>query len=109
MVASQRESYWKAHVERFETSGLSQRAYCDRHNVSMTSLHRWRRLLAHKPQSRAVEIVPTGNLLARPPMAVPTPCVTLTVIAGRYRVEVTDGFSPDTLSALLDVLEERGA
>ena len=53
--------------------------------------------------------MPIGNLLARPPMAVPTPCVTLTVIAGRYRVEVTDGFSPDTLSALLDVLEERGA
>ena len=109
MVASQRESYWKTHVERFESSGLSQRAYCDRHNVSMTSLHRWRRLLADKPQSRAVEIVPLGNLVARPPMTVPTPCATLTVIAGRYRVEVTDGFSADTLSSVLDVLEERDA
>lgn len=106
MVGSQRESYWRAHVERFESSGLTQRAYCNRHGLSMSSLHRWRRLLANKRPSRSVEIVPIGQLLTKLPAPPPT-CDALTLVAGRYRVEIPDGFSPATLGAVLDLLERR--
>ena len=108
MVSAQRESYWRNHVERFESSGLSQRAYCDRHNVSMGSLHRWRRILAGKRVERAVEIVPLGSFLTRP-QAAPESYAPVTVVAGRYRVEVGDGFSAETLGAVLDLLEGRRA
>lgn len=109
MVGSERESYWRGHVERFESSGLSQRAYCDRHSISMSSLHRWRGILAEQRRSRSVEIVPLGNLLSRPQVATTLGRAALTLVAGRYRVEVSDGFSAATLGAVLDLLEERGA
>jgi len=35
---------WRDHVEAWRDSGLSQKAYCVRHELTVSSLQRWRRI-----------------------------------------------------------------
>ena len=38
-----RLAYWADHYQRWQTSGLSQRTYCEREGVSYSSFDHWRR------------------------------------------------------------------
>ena len=49
MDREERVGFWSRHVESWKASGLSQRAYCEREAISVSSLQWWLR------RSRAVE------------------------------------------------------
>ena len=118
---SQKEAFWRKHVSAWREGGLSQRAYCELHHLALSTFQLWGRQInrpsrassvevvvsdqpqAELPQSSGVEIVPLGRAL-RPVR----PNSGLTVMVGsQYRVELGDEFNRATLTALLDVLEER--
>lgn len=40
-----KRSHWAEHHRRWQTSGLSQRQYCQRESLSLSSFDRWRRLI----------------------------------------------------------------
>jgi len=109
MPTVDKERYWSEHFENWEQSGLSQRAYCQRHRISLATFTVWRRRLAESARKPCVDIVPIA--MPRPPRPmVAGQLAPLTVVldGGRYRIEVRDGAEADTLRVVLDVLETRG-
>jgi hypothetical protein len=101
-----RERFWRRHLSAWKRSGLTQREYCKRQGVSEWSFSLWKRRLARSTTS-GVSFVPvtvTGSTtgIVGLPGAHRQP---LTLVVGsRYRLEVGDGFSDETLSRLLCVL-----
>jgi hypothetical protein len=50
---------WRSVINRFETSGLSTRAFCRQEEVTLSSLMRWRRkLVSADAESRFVDVTP---------------------------------------------------
>lgn len=109
---SRGEGYWAGHCEGWRGSGLSQRVYCQRHGLALSTFQLWRRRLAceqgkirTEPGEADFEIVP---LDFAPSISKPPSCPLVLVVAGgRYRVEVNEGTGPDALRVLLDALEAR--
>ena len=44
--AGEREALWRRHVEAWQVSGVTQRAYCEEHGLKAASLGYWRQRLA---------------------------------------------------------------
>jgi hypothetical protein len=93
--------FWKEHIQAWQASGLSQSQYCRQEALSLkTFTYRKRTLSPSSPQAlfHPVRIRPeedygsTGRSLSL-------------IIGHRYRIEVGDGFNPDTLHKLIETLE----
>lgn len=97
---------WRQLVSNWPGSGLSQAAYCRRHNISVASLHRWREIFRHAGRA---DQVPPGKSLQLLPVTLPEPaggkgqaiCV---VLDDGLRIELGADFQPATLRRALDVL-----
>ena len=103
---------WRAHIDDWGRSGMSQREYCARRGLSLSTFTLWRRRLritSDKPSGRStladlVDIVPVPcSVAATPEESV----LAVSVCGGRYRVEVGGLVSADALRVVLDVLESR--
>ena len=98
--------FWRKHETRWRDSGLTQREYCSRHGLSLSSFQRWRGNLAGRRPSQSLEIVPVLSLAA-PVEQLPMVPAAVTVAYGPYRVEVPPRFDRASLAAVLDLLGER--
>lgn len=99
----ERRKYWTAQVERWRESGLTQREYCKKEDLSIERFGAWKRRLDHEDKNES------RGLVAVPPKIVSAALFTARtvlglVVAERYRVEIPDAFSPSTLEAVLQVL-----
>lgn len=47
----QKRQFWKTHVEQWQLSGLSQRAYCRKHGLKTNHFYYWRRRI-QSPQGQ---------------------------------------------------------
>lgn len=102
------EQVWRRRIDAWHQSGLSQKAFCERNNLALSTFSLWRHRLSKpakqtNPVSACIEIVPVARVQA---MVVPTPPVVV-VVGGRYRVELAEGFQRETLLDVLQVLEAR--
>ena len=103
---SRKEQQWRRWIRQWQTSGLSIRAFCARHDLSQPSFYAWRRAIKQRDASTGtfvpVRVVPDGV-----PDVDPSSTTRLEVIlsCGR-RLRVPPGFDPVTLRQLLAVLEE---
>jgi len=99
---------WRQLVEGWPRSGLTQRAYCERHGMSLASLRRWREIFrseregAGAPSGKRLRLVPV-RLLDDEPCPVQGKGLTL-VLSDGVRLEVTPGFDEATLRRVLGVL-----
>lgn len=105
--ATDKESFWRGHVEGWRRGGLSQREYCGHHGLALSTFTLWRRQLLSAPAvthipEPAVEIVP----LRRMACAGEAPVV-LILGGGQYRLELQGGFQAETLRAVIAALEAR--
>jgi transposase len=97
-----KEQQWRHWIHQWQHSGLSVRAFCDRHGLAQPSFYAWRRTLQLRAAA-ASPFVPV-HLLPDEPRA---PAASLEVIlAGGRCLRVSPGFDPATLRQLLAVLEE---
>lgn len=48
-----KHAHWAEHHRRWQTSGLSQRQYCQRESLSLSSFDRWRRLIGQEADAVA--------------------------------------------------------
>jgi hypothetical protein len=89
-------------IQQGRHSGLSVRAFCDRHQLTPPTFSSWRRLLRLRDASAAC-FVPVQVVPDREPGLAGGVDV---VLAGGRRLRVAPGFDPDTLRQLLALLEE---
>ena len=100
-----RERFWRAHQSAWQRSGLTQREYCKGQGLSEWSFSDWKRRLTRK-ETPGVSFVPVAVSGSNPGRCGSSSSLTL-VVDSRYRVEVGEGFSGETLSRLLSVLGRR--
>jgi hypothetical protein len=99
-----RGEFWAAHREGWRGSGLSQREYCERHGLALSTFQVWNRRLACETEGKPrFEIVPVAQV-TRSAGARPLCPVVLVMGGGRYRLEIREGVAAETVRALLDVL-----
>jgi len=100
-----KEARWRHHMRCWQHSGVSQREYCERAGLALSTFQLWRRRLGTESPaaSTCVELVPVA--LGR--LETSSEPVVLLLGRGRYRIEVVEGVSADALRTVISVLEER--
>jgi transposase-like protein len=121
-----KEAYWRGQVERQAQSGLGVRAFCRQQGLAENLFYAWRRELAVRDREQAAAAADVQRTSAAQKSAAPdtaftevlvtapaeskstTPTATLEIIlASPRRIAIAPGFDPATLTAVLDVLEQR--
>jgi len=97
-----RRSLWRQRLAEQRASGESVTSWCFRHDISLPTFYYWRRQLPDAPAP--TPDVPAGWLALAP--QTPT-AATLTLRVGQVVIEVSAGFDPHLLGAVLTVLEAR--
>ena len=94
-------------IEEWKRSGLSQREFCDRNGVKLSTLQYWvvkgNREKAQGSRS-LVEIAPAK--INEPEGAYSTAIV---LVVGRHRIAIGRGFDGQVLEELIGILEHRDA
>ena len=80
-------------VNGFAKSGMTRRAYCEKHNIGISTLDYWRRAHTHKPKlvEVAIEAQPLGGFAL--------------VLANGRRIESSWKFASTDLTRLIHVAE----
>ena len=122
-----KEAYWRGHVEAHARSGLGVRAFCRERGLAENSFYAWRRELAVRDREPAaardttrasVSLQPASSaafaevVVTAPAERLPaTPAIEIILAPAcrsqPRRVAIAPGFDPATLTAVLDVLEQR--
>jgi hypothetical protein len=97
-----KQAHWRKHIEQWQGSSLTQAEYCRRNNLKTRTFTYWKRRL--KAATNEIRFVPVP--IEPPRLEKPNPRIKISV-NDHYRIEVPDGFNPDTLEQILRVLEVR--
>jgi hypothetical protein len=110
-IDREKRRYWRAQVEAWRGSGLSQVEYCRRQGLSATAFTTWKHRLGGARRAAEAEEV---EFVAFPLVAANDRCGALgggteraaltVVVKDRYRVEVGDGFTAATLARVIQTL-----
>ena len=115
--------FWRQVLARQQASGLTVPAYCAAHGLSQANFYRWQRVLAQRPERRAVPRPTPPRRSTHPPQAETLPLfvpldaldvATATraalevVLADGRVVRVRPGFDAATLGQRVACLEGRG-
>jgi hypothetical protein len=57
MSISSKQKFWQQHLHSWESSGLSQSAYCSKHNLSLTNFGYWRKRFKSDAPTKIIPIV----------------------------------------------------
>lgn len=100
MTRAERRAHWRAIIENQATSGMCIAAYCRNSHIKPSNFYTWRRRLKEQQPS-------TGGFLELVPTGVPESTSGVRVhLGGRLSIEVTRGFDPFTLRAVVETLNE---
>jgi transposase len=102
-LCQNKASLWQEHIEGWETSGLTQGIYCQRHAISLASFGYWRtRLKRMQPDKKGREI--EARFLPVQLMSTQhDPLLTLRT-PQNVSIDVSGGFDPQLLKEVLQVL-----
>lgn len=95
--------FWTRHVERWQASGLTQKAYCARRRLAKGSLGYWVSTLGRLKAS-ATDLVEVGRAEIKPQLS---SCSIEIAVEGRYLLRLWPGADPAQLREVLSVLESR--
>ena len=91
---------WSERIQDWKRSGLTQKAFCERHQLGLASFQRWRRILMteSKPaESSAVTFLPVKLTTSMAP--------SLALLVDELRIEIPVGFDPVTLKLVVQVIQ----
>jgi hypothetical protein len=101
-----KEQFWRAHLTRWQHSGLSIRAYCSRHHLAQPSFYHWRRTLAQRTAPAAASTPLTFVPLHLAPSPQPGPVLEVVLRNGRL-LRLTPEVPVAVVRNLLAALEDR--
>jgi transposase len=105
-----KEQHWRQLIERWQSSGLSVRAFCERHRLAVPSFYAWRRTLQQRDRRPPTSQTPESSaaflpIHVRHDAPDLTPSLELVLANGRC-LRIPAGFDAVALRALLAVLED---
>lgn len=99
--------FWQAHVKTWRKSGYSRAEYCRMNSLSYDALTYWQQRtgITVSPEG-GNSIIPVAQISAGnfPIRATTTPSLKVD-LKGRFKIEVTEDFSPNMLTRLINTLE----
>ena len=99
--SGQREAFWREQIQRYESSGLSVRRFCQEGRLSEASFYAWRRTLRLRArEAQAAAFVPV--VVAPPP---PISSNFTVELRGGRKLHLPETMSMDRVVALLRGLE----
>ena len=93
-----KEQHWHHHLLTWKKSGLTQAEYCRRNQLSIKCFTYWKSRVERREPSMKLVPVPVSPVREKESAELSF------VIGERYRVEVRDGFNPETFEKLVRVL-----
>ena len=98
-----KKDYWQQQIRNWKASGLSQKQFCRRQALALSTFAYWKRRI-EKPAAEKVKFYP----LSIPPSSTPPADSGLLVLIGkrRFAIEVKEEFSPTVLKKLILALEQ---
>ena len=100
-----KEQHWRELIRRWQHSGLSVRAFCQRQRLAVPSFYAWRRTLrqrdAQASQAAPVTFLPVH---VRHDDTDPTPPLELVLATGRH-LRIPHGYDPAHLGDVVRALE----
>ena len=102
--------FWQAPLEAWRESGLTQRAYCRRHELPEGDLSHWKHRLRKEQRrlSAKTQLVPIRVVKESAPGNVDQEGDLAWVFGSGLRLEIGNGFNPITLRRVLEVLGDGG-
>lgn len=98
-----KKDYWQQQIRNWKTSGLSQKQFCRRQSLAVSTFSYWKRRL---------EIL-KSELIKFYPLSIPAPTtppadsgLLLLIRKKRFVIEIKEEFSPTTLKKLISALEQ---
>lgn len=101
MERESRVRYWTRHIEAWKESGLSQRGYCKREGIAVSTLQWWCRRLRERDPAEAPRLVPVA-VAAIPD--VPDEPIEVVLLSGR-RLRLAAPRDETELARLVRLLE----
>jgi hypothetical protein len=96
-----KERQWRRWISQWQTSGLSVRDFCARHDLATASFYHWRRVLKRRAEE---EVLFAPVQVVADTASAQTSALEVVLADGRV-VRVAPGFDAATLRQLLAVLE----
>lgn len=97
-----RRRYWKEHVERWRSSGMTQKDYCMGNGLKWSTFHYWRKRLQEPRAPVSLIQVSLGSGTGSKDMQ-DWPGLML-LVGDRFKVQVGDEFNAATLARLVETL-----
>jgi hypothetical protein len=95
--------YWQQQIHNWKTSGLSQKHFCQREFLALSTFSYWKR----KIETLATEKIKFYPLSIPAPITPPADSGLLLFIGKkRYAIEIKEEFSPTALKKLISALEQ---
>lgn len=98
----EKQQFWATHIDSWKISGLRQVDYIRQNDLSRHRFTYWKRKLDKKEDPVTFIPIPGKAIRSQVPNN-EQGCLKLN-IGSTYQVEISDGFSPDTLSTLIRIL-----
>jgi hypothetical protein len=104
---TERRDFWKRHVRVWRRSGMTMRAYCERHAIARGTLGYWSWKLNNEGGGTGslVEVGPLKGSAEARAHSVERPVEVL--VGGRYVLRVWAGTTEEHLAGVLEALEGR--
>lgn len=93
--------FWEAHIKNWQQGGLSQVAYCRKHDLQQHQFSYWKKKLIQSDSD--ISFVPL-DLSQHLPVVVKASMINL-FTPGGYKIEINTGFDPSTLKQLLKTVQ----
>jgi hypothetical protein len=100
MTRAERRKQWRTIIDNQATSGMSIAAYCREHHLTSSYYYTWRRKL------RAEQSATGGFLELIPGKSVEAASGVRIGLGAKLAIEVTRGFDPYTLRAVVETLKD---
>lgn len=105
--AQVKRNIWKHHLKSWNSSGLSQAAYCRRHDLKVYDFQYWKkRLKPPQEQNNSSRLLPV-TLTDSDPFEPKCDSSGISILINRYSVKIGVEFNQHTLSKLINMLEAR--
>ena len=98
-----RREDWQGLISEHKQSGLTVKAFCQKHGVSEALFYSWRKRLIGEDQPARFALVATNGVAPSAPPLAPLQVV----LAGGERLEIPSGTDEGTLRIVLGLLRQR--
>ncbi|MBU4387887.1 hypothetical protein KJ644_05515 [Candidatus Dependentiae bacterium] len=103
LTSEERLKFWQDHVSVYRKSGMTQREYCGKANISYWSFNVWKRRIDSEEKATGIHEIPQAVVqrLSRERKDLEI------IVHDRLRIVLPEGFSEKTLCRVLSLLKVR--